>query len=139
MALAWPRGVVMIWYVAALHIAWGLCLWIGGQQATWPTSIAALTFYVPSPSVLGGCLIVAGLLAIWGSLVSVSVLTIVALLPQQLMLIVVALSALRLSVEGHFADGVIRPPLGIFADQAAVIFAAIGHTVAASARWQWKS
>lgn len=52
------------------------------------------------------------------------------LLPQQLLLMVTALTAFVAVAVGHYADGVVRPRLFIAADQLPAVIAALCHTFA---------
>ncbi|SRR6266571_428782 len=118
----------IIWYAVLLHTLWGILLLINEA----PLGATALHVYAGVPRYLLAVLFfaAAALAAFaltrdrptWQSLAS--------LLPQQGLLSVSAFGAVVAVIYAHYGDGVPRPRLFIFADQAPVILTMLLHTVA---------
>jgi hypothetical protein len=119
-----------------LHITWG-CLLLVSQV---PYGATALHVYRGVPRVvLAAALFAASGLAIWGvTRRRPSWQGLAALLPQQAILTFSAYAAVAAVAVAHYGDGVPRPRLFIFADQAPAVLAMVLHTAAViemHARW----
>jgi hypothetical protein len=124
------RQSLMIWQACIIHYIWGIALFVD-ERASWTTAINAITKYLPSVKFEASLIIIASTLALF-SLMSQkrTVLTLVALVPQQVLMMVSAFGAIQASVYSQFADGVVRPFWFIFSDQSPYIVVMILHTLA---------
>ena len=123
-------GSLVIIAASVMHIAWGLALLFTPLHTT---GIDLILQLCQGSNVAAGLVfIAAGLLATvstWS--VFDRVLTHVALfMPQQFLLFVSMIGALQCITGGHFADGVVRPPVFIFVDQIYLIVTCFFHIFA---------
>lgn len=115
---------MLVCFVSIMHILWGaLLLWNGAPIPT--TSTAVFRLILPSYEARALIYIAAGLfpavLLRWpGSLSGL-----LSCLPQQILLILSAISAMTAIFNGQFADGTVRGPLFLAADQAIYILLAV--------------
>jgi hypothetical protein len=121
------RHPMIILYAVCLHLVWATTLFLGGQDVIGITAASAIGYY----SVWTGVLfLIVALLALIGLGVPSTFLSIVFMLPQQVILALSAEAAVNAMIRGSFADGTIRSHLFIIADQCPALFAAIWHGVA---------
>lgn len=117
-----PKPIWMIFYCCALQWFWGISLVFAGGS-----KIAAWDLFGELPDrILGFVFIFVAILAFWG-LLSKNCFSWLLMIPQQVILAVCAMSAIRLSIEGHYADWVYRPSLFILRDQVWAILLAFFH------------
>lgn len=142
MSLRIPRheagpGFLIVSGVSLLHLMQGALLIYAGGAADGVSSMASLIAVLGPPVSVGIILIAASLFAISGVLVpSVSTtLRLAAVLPQQIILMIVAFGSIRYSVESRFADGVLRPWTFILDDQLPPIVLMLMHT---ASLWRWR-
>ena len=112
-------------YAALLHVCWGVLLLID-VHAAGTTTIHGLP---GSPIVVALMLLVVGTIAIVGHRLPEQWRTIVWM-PQQIVLLLSAATAIGCVLASKFADGVERPWAFILADQLPAMIAATQHTVA---------
>lgn len=120
----------MIKYAIVLHLVWGLAM-IYDVSATYPTATSNLSELFHSRQLAGAALIGAALLTelacnrfrSWPSLV-----TLLLMVPQQLLLVMSALGAADAVWHSRFADLEVRPRPFIFVDQFPAILAALTHS-----------
>ena len=124
------RYPLIVLYAAVLHYVWAVCLWIDPVAAQ-ATSLAGLTSFI-APDGLPLVLLAISTMALvyvfflhemrlWGLL---------CVLPQQVILLISAWTAVKAMHAGSFADGILRPTAFITADQAPAVIAALLHTLA---------
>lgn len=118
----------IIWYAVLLHTFWGVLLLLSPA----PYGATALHIYRMVPrALMAALLFLASALAAWAvTRRRASMGTLAALLPQQTLLTLSALSALAAVIASHYADGVPRPRLFILADQAPALIVFLLHTAA---------
>ena len=117
----------IIWYAIVLHLAWAVMLLINGDALG-----ATSTHYFHDWNrfaVSGFFFAVAGLAAWATTRKTMSMRTLLALLPQQLILMISAYCAFMAVWHSSYGDGVIRPTLFILADQLPVILTMVVHTI----------
>jgi hypothetical protein len=122
------RTPLLIWYALALHFFWAVAFILDSAAAN-STALHAIVaiFHEYSSFVL----IVAVALSVLGLFVPQGrKLSILLMIPQQILLFIASTGAIIAIYHGHYADLVIRPQLFIAADQAPIILAAIFYTVA---------
>lgn len=114
--------IMTIWFAVVLHLIRGISL-IYDESAGNVTSLSILLSYIPYAPLAGLVLILTALVAI----VQVTYLThySILLLPQQVVVLLGAGSAIQAIMVGHFSDGVIRSRAFIIADQSIYILLAI--------------
>ncbi len=122
----------IIWLAMVLHLIQGFLLLLD-KTAGNTTSAHLLLKYVPYAPLAGLIMVAAALLAMV-ELVYFHYIpntgSVILLLPQQIILIMAAGSAIQAIFLSHFADGVIRSRAFIIADQSVFILLAIFYTVA---------
>lgn len=125
-----PCAPGLILSVTMLHLWWGACLLVE-PAALW---ITALAKFSPIGHVAAGLLmLVASIAAICGLLRMQGGLSGFLLgLPQQILILLSATSALLAIIRSTFADGVERPQGFIAADQGDIALLALAHTWALS-------
>lgn len=119
---------IMVIYCCILHLEWAALLFID-PAAAGATPVSALHRFVGSIGFLQFTLILASALALTGLSVK-SPWGVLYLIPQQCLLMISAVGALRAIYLGQFADGVLRPYAFIAADQLHIVLAALGHATA---------
>ncbi len=116
----------IIWYGVIIQFIWGSLITLSPD----PLKITALgTLYRFVPEGLNYLLVISGILALW-SLLSKNKYAFFALIPQQILLLMAAGSALNSILLSSYADGVLHPRLFIAADQSPAILIAILHIFA---------
>jgi hypothetical protein len=127
-------GQWIIYYACTLHLLWGVLLLFGASplmslplsvMAAWPVPAAAAAMFVVSGAALLALLRERemGGVGVW------------LCLPQQFLLTTCAIRALTAVSQGQYADGTVRDPLFILADQGPVILTALFHTFALVERY----
>lgn len=129
----------IILYAVLLHMAWGIALLVDVSAA----NITALNGIskILGTSGLGILSLLVAVSAAVSTLLTDRPLGLVLVLPQQMLLVLSASSALEAIISGHFPDGVFRPAAFIFCDQLPAILIVILHTGAIlelHARELWK-
>ena len=119
----------IIWYAVALHVVWGLML-LSQPAAAWVTAVNGVTRIVPTSAA-------ALLFIVVGAVASAALLrvlparfSLLAVLPQQALLIMSASAAIQAMARSSFADGVVRPRAFLIADQLPAVLIAVLHTAA---------
>lgn len=122
---------IMVLYCVALHLCWGVILFVD-VDAAGATPVSALYKFIGlgNSNVLVATLFAASMLAMASLLPCRSRWIVLLLMPQQLLLAVSAEGAVNAVMLSQFADGVIRSRAFIAADQLHVVLAAIGHAMA---------
>ena len=131
----------IIWYSVALHVIWGVILIVSRDRLiTTPTHI------IPGPYqfLSGIMLLTVGLSAGVGQLSGHRHYGLLALFPQQFIMLLSAGSALRNVIVGSYSDGYIpahSPHLFILTDQLPTILASLFHTIAVLelGKFNWSS
>lgn len=120
------RNSWIVWYVIAMHWLWGSMLQLGTAPLG-ITAISSLTHFgfVSAPYV-GLMLLTVSMLAAISRAAPKSV-SLLFMIPQQLVLVVSALGAITAMQTGTFADGEVRPIPFIVADQAPSVLIAVFH------------
>jgi hypothetical protein len=123
---------LLIIYATTYHLVWGLLLLTYGESIhfTAATVIAQLLTNYRMQAVV---LISVGLIALGGTPIIPSshvLLRLACLIPQQIVLLLSAISVMQAVVVGHFGDGVVRSWQFIFLDQMQTLLIAILYTVA---------
>lgn len=116
----------MIAYAITLHFVWALAL-LSTNKTIIPTPLGDIHHLMPQKAI-AVLLLVAMSLAVVGLFVRQAVPALLALLPQQCLLLLSAESSAKAIFAGHYADGVPRPHGFILVDQLPAILAVIGHT-----------
>lgn len=118
----------MVLYAIVLHFVWAAAILID-PQAVNATSVHALHRLLQSPREVA---LVAGMCSALATLGIMCRLPWVAILlmPQQLLLMISAAGAFEAMWLSQYADGVFRARSFIIVDQAPVVLAAFGHTIA---------
>ena len=119
---------IIILYCIFLHILWGVLLVVDYTSGN-ITTLYDLThlFGHALPYILIG---VASLAAYPLFFSMGLVWSIIMIIPQQLILMISAMTAINAMICGCFADGVIRSHLFLVSDQGTFVLAAIFHTLA---------
>jgi hypothetical protein len=118
-----PNPTWIIFYASAIHWAWGISLFVDGASR-----IAAWEVFISMPSILLGLMFISvACSAFYSILKRVSVLW---MIPQQLVLMAMAFGQSKLIIAGHYADWVWRPPYFIYRDQVWGILLAVFHLLA---------
>lgn len=123
-----PNYPLVILYAIILHYIWAATLLIDGAAAA-VTATSGL--YGRFDLVIPYFLIFAATTALLSLFLPRTTLwPILLVLPQQFALTLSAYTALSAMVVGQFADGTIRPPAFIIADQCPAVLIMLFHTVA---------
>jgi len=120
----------ILWYAVVLHSIWGM-LFLYDARAGWATAPhGILRLCGGNAHVSGLVLLVCSLCAVYGILGYPwrPRLALLALLPQQILMLLTGFSVVKAIVWSQFADGVVRPWVFILADQSAGLLAALAHT-----------
>ena len=124
------RRSFTLWMAVALHVVWGLLLWVDPTTLS-VTSISMLRYVIDDAFSIGLLLLIASALAAWGIRKGCCRSSLVALLPQQFVLVVTALGAIQAIVLGTFAPGsTLRSRPFLIAALAPMILIAVFHTLA---------
>jgi hypothetical protein len=121
---------MLVLFVSLMHILWGILLFAnGGALHIAATSTLLQVVGEGHYWLRASAYIIAGLMPsvlLWrpGSVVGLA-----SVLPQQILIIMSGISAVVAITTGHYADGVIRPPLFIAMDQGIYIIAALLHAL----------
>lgn len=128
-ALTIGRYPLIICYAICIHFVWALGMFLDPDSAH--ATAPALVLYVVQSPLLGSVLLflVAGA-AFAGLMERRRVISALLMLPQQFMLTLAALGAVRAIVIGQFADGTIRSHWFIAVDQIPAVSAVVFHTIA---------
>lgn len=126
----WPRRlinypIILIAVVQQLIIGFGL-LWDFDSRMV--TAVHALYQVALVPALLPYGMIAAAMLSVVGFFMNKKIITLICMLPQQLLLYIAAGGSFRAIWFGHFADGVERTHIFILSDQAPSILIAVFHT-----------
>lgn len=119
---------MLILLVSLLHILWGIAVLLNGGpigvSATWAFTqiVGKEHFYLRALTY-----ITAGILPVLMWLKPGTCLGMVSVFPQQVLVMLSAVSALAAILNGHYADGVMRPYTFIAMDQSIFIILAILH------------
>ena len=125
--MPWFFGVFAL--AILLHLSWAILL-VDGEDALGATPLHTLSLVFGNRYGLIGMLVVASLLAGWSVAWPIrSRLGIVALLPQQYLLLLSGGGALSSIVQSTYADGVLRPGGFIASDQLPILILASAHTL----------
>ena len=120
----------IIIYAVALHLIWAGTMF-ADESAIFSTAPSGLsdifgTRFGAASAVLGAALLAGW--ALWRG--KVDTVSLLALLPQQMILILSAAAAAEAIWGSQFADGVVRPRAFILTDQIPAVLIAIAHTAA---------
>jgi len=138
----------IVWYGALIHLGWAVLIALhAAAEGSTPVSgiVKGLSqLGLSSRPAIIIILVVSSLLALSVILNerTRTVWTILALLPQQMLLVMSSWASLRAMSQGMYADGIIRPHAFIEADQLPSLVAAAVYTVAIfsfhawTARWR---
>ena len=114
--------------VTLLMAVWAVLTTLS-RHALGATPVSGIHEYLDrTPMVLA--LSLSAVCAVWALCVRPSRLTLLALLPQQILLFMAAANSVEAVVESHYADGVSRPWAFIAADQAWIIIGVAAYTLA---------
>ena len=130
------RGSWVIFYACGLHLTWGFVA-LFSPAAPLITAMRSLVLYVPDHTLLGMLLVLVGSTAIAGVARPKGIGGLLALLPQQCLLVISALDGLTCMWLSQFADGVVRPRGFIMADQIPTVLAALLHSAAIFEHYGW--
>lgn len=119
---------IMVMYAVILHLIWALLI-LFDPSALGATPLDSLYRYIHSPLQLSLILAVVAFVAAAGSFARMPV-QVLALVPQQIVLMMTAAGSIEAIWLAQYADGVFRPRTFMLADQANSILAACGHTIA---------
>ena len=122
---------LIIWYAAVLHVSWGMILMMSSVPL-----LTTPTYLLPNRQFFSGLI-----LAIVGLSAGIGHIrrkhhrsgSLLALAPQQFIMLVSAFSALTNVVRGTYSDGYVpgsSPHLFILVDQLPTILAAVFHSIA---------
>jgi hypothetical protein len=121
------RGHLIVGYCSSLHLVWALTLWID-PTPDGPRSVTAVSQLAEIGPTLPWLLVFVAGLALVPLLRQMRGLSTVAcMLPQQIVLLVAALSAWQAMRLATFADGVPRHHSFLIADQSPAMLAAAFH------------
>lgn len=135
----WPRS----WYNfpiilcgLMLQMAWVIAI-VWDQSVLDTTAIAPLLPYSHEGltrhdpfwrwAVVAGLLISTGI-AFWGFYMKRKIHNLMALIPQQFVMVVSSVGAIHAMINGRFHDGVVRSHAFLFADQSLVVWLTLFHT-----------
>lgn len=131
----------IIWYAIALQLITGVSLLLHGEALN--TAALSPFYQYASPTGVGLTHIGAASLAVYALRSDKKYPQAVPwlLVPQQLLLLMSGVIALTLSVQGHYADGVVRPFFFIFTDQLPAMLLAVFYTatIILTLRNRWRS
>ena len=121
---------LMPWFGVTLHLFWAALL-IVNSDVQHVTALAHLTD-IASRGVIASMLVIVALLAAW----AITHHGFLLLLPQQMVMVMSAVSAVVTISEGKYPDGTVpaSPHLFILTDQWPVIVIAAFHTIAVVSR-----
>lgn len=130
-------NILIVCGVSFLHLMQGVLLIYADGAADGVSSMASLIAIFGSSFYVGIILIMASLFAVGGIAVPLvsAWLRVAAVLPQQLILLIVAFGAIRYSVDARFADGVLRSSSFILTDQLPPIVLMLMHT---ASLWRYR-
>jgi hypothetical protein len=119
-------GPWIVWYAIVLHAAWAVMLLFNGDALG---ATSTHYFHNCNRFVVSAVFFSVAILAAWSvTRKTMSMGTLLALLPQQLILMVSAYTACLAVWHSAYGDGVIRPTLFILADQLPIILTMVIHT-----------
>ena len=121
----------IIWYSIGIHLLWGSMLLVD-PAAKGVTAIHGLFRLVGTAPRAAAVYLVVGCLAGWGLWRAREgrARGLIAIVPQQAVLLISAFSAGEAVWNSQYADGVVRSRAFIGADQLPVVFLAAAHTIA---------
>jgi hypothetical protein len=125
----WLPGDWTILMVSTMYFIWGLLLLLGQDIADITPLAATLrleaysALYIPPGSLMVSTSILAYTRTIWRSKWDF-----LWLIPQQIFLLLSALSAISSSFNWHYPDGTFKPGVFIFADQLPMMLLAVVYT-----------
>lgn len=121
------RSVLVLWYAVALQGLWGVALLVS-SNALRPTPLGPVTYAMPH-RLAGAIYVATSALAAMALRRSWSpARDMLALMPQQALLILSAVGSAQAILAGHYADGVPRPHLFILIDQSPAVLMAAWHS-----------
>lgn len=132
------QGRWIIAFVMLVHISWAILLCISLEPLS-TVPLAALAIFGPRFAV--AILIFVSLCACFGLFEDADTKNIGILwyIPQQLLLTLTSMTAVLACLDGEYADGTLRPPIFICADQSYAIFVAVMHFFALIERYNlWR-
>lgn len=122
------RNSWVLWYAIVLHWLWGVLL-LSSDAPQGITAIAASAHMgLASGQHLGILYLAVAFLSFMG-LAAPRGVNLIMFIPQQVVLVISAMGALRAMATGTFADGVVRPIPFLIADQAPIVMLAICHVI----------
>lgn len=122
------REPLIVWFAILLHILWAIDMFIDPVQsglATAPYAVKSAFGSIAPTILFMGCM-----LAFLGMIIHHRMWSVILMLPQQTLLFVSAVGAVKAIVLGHFADGVQRSRMFIATDQEPAIILAVLYTIA---------
>lgn len=117
-----------VWYAVILHLGWVVALLID-QRAMRATAVSGPAQLFPNRYGLALLLLVVAGSAVAGIFQPLRISKVILLIPQQVMLGMSSAAALHAMIAGHFADGVPRPSMFLFADQLPAVIALVVHSL----------
>lgn len=119
--------MLILWYAVILQALWGAALLVS-DHALRPTPLGPVTYAMPHR--------LAGLIFLATSVLAAVALRrawppardMLALMPQQALLVLSAVGSAHAILVGHYADGVPRPHLFILIDQSPAVLMAGWHS-----------
>jgi len=111
-------------FTSLMHLLWGLLILIN-HDSIHIAATRVMVHLFPQFEVRAFLYIISALLPLFILRYPGSVIGILSVLPQQLILIMSGISAITAITQGQYADGTIRSPLFIAADQGIYVLLAI--------------
>lgn len=121
------KAVLILWYAVFLQGLWGVVLLLSSKPLR-PTPLGPVTFAMPH-RLAGAIFVAASILAAvalrrnWSPAKDM-----LALMPQQALLILSGVGSAHAIIAGHYADGVSRSHLFILIDQSPAVLMAAWHS-----------
>ena len=126
--LSYQPRISILWYVIAVHILRGVLLLNSPEPAHITTIHTIVSLDLASVHGIGVLYLTVASLAIQGLFIKGRA-AVPFLIPQGIVLLVAAYGALRAMILGTYADGVVRSPLFIMADQSPAVVIAVLYTL----------
>lgn len=121
--LAYKPRISIIWYVIAVNVVRGVLLLFSKEPANITTIHTVVSLDLASVRGIGVLFLSVACLAMQGLFIPGKA-AIPFLLPQGMVLLLSAIGAMRAMFLGTYADGVVRTPLFIMADQCPAVIVA---------------
>lgn len=113
--------------MAIVHLTWAVALLISREDAFGSTPLSPFQVLVsPWAAVL---MITTSVMSLVASGFKNHLIRVMMFLPQQVVLYMSAMASAAAVASGHYADGVMRPPMFILTDQVGTIVLAIAYTI----------